>query len=215
MVQLYANEKSIYIKNEIINQLINDSNAASIALIRKAIAAGDIRIQKNIVEVTKTIPDVLLPDYESLLNGNSYDMIVTLMDKLSAQHPEKTADYLARTKDIEGCTGINVRIKWLELSASADKKYFDDLVKYTGQSYEFRTRVNAMYALKRQNYFNKNLLENITQALQSANGRLAGPAGECLQYYYAQSGNKKVVDDFMKTFQADEATRSKINSYLK
>lgn len=116
LVQLYQKEKSIQVKNEIINQLINDKDTKSLNLIKQAIAEGEIKIQKNIVDITKTIPAELIPDYEKLLNGNSYDMIVAVLEKLCEQNPSKTKVYLELTKNTDGCTGKNVKIKRLEIA---------------------------------------------------------------------------------------------------
>jgi hypothetical protein len=107
--------------------------------------------------------------------------------------------YLETTKGVTGTLGRNVEIKWLELSAATtnDNQYISKLVTYTSNSYEFRTRTNAMQALMRLDYFDNTLLANLLNAVPSANGRLAGPATEVLQYFYAQDRWKKTISDFV------------------
>jgi hypothetical protein len=55
-----------------------------------------------------------------------------------------------------------------------------------GVSFEFRTRVNAFESLKRLNYVNAQLVENLFQAMTHANGSLRGQATETVQYFCQQ-----------------------------
>jgi len=184
------------IRSEIVMQLIDDKDPASVNVIKMALQDKDVQVRKAVIANVKSIEPSLLPDYEKLLIDSSYVTILTALDKLCFQFPENTAKYLDVTKDIEGTNGRNVRIKWLEISANKynnEKKYVDQLAAYTSVSYEFITRGNAMAALRKLNYFDQTILLNCLQACLSNNGRLSGPANETVKYFYAQAKHKKMI----------------------
>ncbi len=116
---------------------------------------------------------------------------------------QKQKSYLDKCKGVEGNIGKNVKVRWLEISynTSGKKQYADELVSLTGNSYEFRTRVNAMAALKRCNYFSETLTENAVDALLSANDRLSNPAKDLLKFFSAQDKYKKAVSDYISSKQ--------------
>jgi aminopeptidase N len=184
------------IRSEVVMQLIDDTNPESVDLIKMALMDKDVQVRKSVVLNAKVINASLLPEYEKLLLDSSYITILTALDKLTFQFPNNLVKYLDVTKDIEGTNGRNVRIKWLELAAnyySGDKKYIDQLVGYTSNSYEFITRGNAMTALRKLNYFDNTVLLNCLQACLSNNGRLSGPANETVKYFYTQAKYKKMI----------------------
>jgi len=186
------------IRTEIISQMINDNGAENVVMIKKAIHDKDVQVRKGVVMMTGIIENSLLADYETLLLDSSYQTIATALEKLCFSFPENTKRYLDLTKGIEGTSGRNVIVKWLEIAASSNednKKFTGQLVDYTSGSYEFLTRGNAMAALRRLNYFDIILLDNCMQAAVSNNGRLAGPAIETLKYFYNQDKYKKMISD--------------------
>jgi aminopeptidase N len=201
LIKLFNKESFYAVKSVIISQLINDDAASSRELIRNALNDKDVQVRKAVINNTKEIPAKLLPGYEKLLNDSSYDIILSAIDKLVESNPLLVENYLNRIKGVTGTVGRNVEIKWLELSAIHDSGtgYTDKLVDYTSNSYEFRTRVNAMQALKRLNYFNEELLTNLTSALSNPNTRLSNPAAETLQYFYAQDKWKNRIESWSKT----------------
>lgn len=199
LISVYNKETFHAIKAEVVAQLINDSDPRSRALIKSAIHDKDVAVRKVVLANTNLIPADLLPDYETLLSDSSYAVIIGTLELLNKSNPAKMAQYLATTKGVTGTVGRDVEIKWLELSAAStkDDQYINKLVGYTGVSYEFLTRVYAMQALKRLDYFDTALLANLLNAALNANGRLAGPAKEVLQYFYAQDKWKKIISDFV------------------
>ena len=199
LITVYNKETFQAVKAEVVAQLINDSDAQSIALIKSALHNKDVAVRKAVLANTKTIHGDLLPDYENLLSDSSYDVILSTLTLLNTNNPTKLPQYLATTKGVTGTLGRDVEIKWLELSAVStnDNQYITKLVTYTSNSYEFRTRVYAMQALMRLNYFDTTLLANILNAVPSSNGRLASPAVEVLQFFYDQDKYKKTIADFV------------------
>jgi len=212
--QVFAKETFQAVKSEIVSQLASDNNARSMAIIRSAINDKEVLVRKAVLANVKPVPAELLVDFEKLLKDPSYEAVVTTLDKLFIDNPSKMSTYLETTKGVNGTVGRNVECKWLELSvaSASDKASLDKLIKYTSNSWEFRTRVNAMQALKRLDHFDKELLGNLLNAVPSANGRLAGPASEVLQYFYGQDKYKKQISDFVaagkwERWQADAIKR--------
>lgn len=214
--QVYAKESFHAVKGEIISQLMNDSDTKSRELIKAAINDKDVQVRKAVLSNTKKITDDLAVEYEKLLKDPSYEVITTALEKLAEQFPSNTARYLEVTKGIEGTTGKIVLVKWLEIAAghTGDKSYTDQLLAFTSNSYEFRTRVNAMNSLKKLGYFDKKFLENLVDAAQSANNRLARPAGEVLQYYYEQSAYRKTINEYIASKKWEDWQKKAIGRYL-
>lgn len=186
------------IRSEIVMQLIDDNHPESSNLIKLALNDNDVQVRRTVITSVKNIEPALLANYETLLLDSSYITIATALEKLCFQFPENTNKYLDKTKDIEGTNGRNVIIKWLEIAAvtnNNDKKFIDQLVSYTSNSYEFITRANAMATLRKLNYFDETLLNNCLQACVSNNGRLAGPATETVKYFINQVKHKKTIVD--------------------
>jgi hypothetical protein len=137
---------------------------------------------------------------EVLLKDSSYDIVDGALQKLADANPVKLPDYLAVTKGIEGNIGRNVKVRWLELAwlSGANSEYAEELVQMASQSYEFRTRVNAMAALKRMDYFSEALTGFLVEAILSPNTRLAGPANDLLQYFYNQNRCRAAIGAFVR-----------------
>ena len=216
LLQVYAKETFHATKSEIIFQLINDTDPKSRQLIKSAINDKDVQVRKAVLNYTKKITDDLAIEYEKLLKDPSYEVIVSALEKLSRDHASNIARYLEMTKGVEGTTGKIVLVKWLELSAerTGDKKHTDQLVALSSGSYEFRTRVNAMNSLKKLGYFDKKFLDNLLDAAQSPNSRLAGPAGDVLKYYYEQSAHKKLIEDHIASKKWEDWQKQAIGRYL-
>lgn len=186
------------IRSEIVSQLIDDKNEESIALIKQALHDKDVQVRKSVILNSKVIEPSLLSDYETLLLDSSYITIATTLEKLCFQFPKNTQKYLDITKGLEGNSGRNVLVKWLEISAlisNNDEKITNQLANLTSNSYEFLTRGNAMASLRKLNYFDDSILCNCLEACLSSNGRLAGPAAETIKYFYAQVKYKKMIGE--------------------
>lgn len=194
---VFAKETFQAVKAEIVSQLAGDNNPKSRDIMRAAISDKEVLVRKAVINNLKPVPAELMADYEKLLKDPSYEAIIGAIDRLYIDNPSKMAQYLETTKGVTGTAGRNVEVKWLELSAATtkDKQYFDKLVAYTSNSYEFRTRVNAMHALKRLDHFDMNLLNNLLNAVLYTNGRLAGPAAEVLGHFYGHNEYKKQISD--------------------
>lgn len=198
LLKAFAKETYYFCKSEIVNQLANDPDDASQALIRDAIHGGDANVQKAVLNSTTTIAKDLLPDFEKLLTARSYQAVEMALEKLSFEQPANANKYIKLTEGVNGTLGRNVEIKRLEVLArtSSAPDALKQLVKYTGVSYEFRTRVNAAQAIKRLNYFDELLMKNLVQASFSSNSRLAGPCSQVLNYFHDQAQYRRTIRDY-------------------
>ncbi len=174
-------------KEEIIGQLVKDKNEESYAFIKHALNDKDFVVRKAVIEGLDEIPESLLPVAEKLLGDTSYNTVETTLRKLYKLYPAKAQQYLNATKHLMGAHN-NVRIAWLEIScknqpdAASTSAYRRQLVEYTSNRYEFRTRTKAMEALEHLNYFDEELIKNLFSACINPNGRLANPASRTLKY---------------------------------
>jgi hypothetical protein len=171
--------------------------------VRAALTDRDVALRKAALaglDAHSARAVAVLPLLEGLLKDSSYDIVDGALQKLADANPVKMPDYLAATKGIEGNIGRNVKVRWLELAwvSSGKSEYADELVQMSSQSYEFRTRVNAMAALKRMNYFSEPLTGFLVEAILSPNTRLAGPANDLLQYFYNQDRYRPVIGAFVR-----------------
>ena len=199
------------LRNEVLGQLAagnagGPNGGAGAVLIGEALGDTDVAVRKGalaLVDVHGPLVAALLPALTARLHDSSYEIVETALQKLADARPEGLREYLAATRDVNGVLGSNVRVRWLELAymAYGKKAYADELVSMTSASYEFRTRVNAMAALRRIDYFDRPLIGYLVTAILNPNTRLGGPAGDLLAYFYAQDKYKRVIGDSIRAGQ--------------
>ena len=113
----------------------------------------------------------------------------------------------------------NLKVKYLELAYSEaltqqqkqgnlqggrtenePQLFLNPLISMAGPYYEFRTRTNAMAALKRLNVLTPELCQNLFDAILGFNSRLASPAIDLIQYFKQQSNYKAlIIKEIQKT----------------
>lgn len=200
LVSVYLKEKFHAVKAEIVAQLVNDSTKTSRDLVLMALKDKDAIVRRAALQHANPIAKDLEPEFRKLLNDSSYVTVETALEKLSNRFPENTQAYLELTKNEVGNSGKNIRVKWLEIACGIDRqKYMPELVGYTGASFEFRTRVNAIEALKRLNYCDEKLVAGLANAAAHFNTRLASPAEQAIQYFYKQQPFKKLFNDYLNS----------------
>jgi hypothetical protein len=148
------------------------------------------------------IPSELKPNVEALLKDSSYAVIETALEKLCRDYPKDAVKYLDMT---DGILGMNnaLRIKWLEIAGtvpSTGNSYWHELAMFAGAGYEFRTRLNAIEALKRTNYFNQQVFFNLLDAAAAQNGRLASPATTALEYFAKQTVHRNEIAGYLASY---------------
>ena len=199
LIKAFYNEKFFAVRTEVIAQLANDTNEKTLQLLKDALNDKDAAVRKAVLKNVNPITSNLLPEFEKLLTDSSYEIIESVLQKLSSLNTAKTAAYLSITKNIEGNLGKNVLIRWLEIAyqSTNKKQWANQLVEFTSGSYEFRTRANAMAALKRMNYLSDELIVNAVDAFLNPNSRLSGPANDMLKFFYGQDQNKKSISNYI------------------
>ena len=180
---------------EIITQLAADKNSLSADLFRKALHDSDYVVRRAVVENLSDFPEGILPDVEKLLQDSSYVTIEITLRKLCKLYPAKAKLYLDQVKNIKGVTD-NVRMAWLDLSAqgSTDSiRLMKQIVAYTSNRFEFRTRVRAMEILDKRSYCDADLIKNLFNASLYTNSRLSNPAIRVLKSLLKNPANMETA----------------------
>lgn len=192
-------EKADYhlLKAEALKQLTNYPSSQVITFLRKGLMADHHEVRRAVLKNLDSLPSALAPLYERTLKDSSFKNIELALKTLVENRPENLNAYLTTTKGVKGLNNHNVRITWLELAAKyKSKKYLSDLVSYASSSYEFRTRVNAMKALKRLNHCNKKVIQHLVDAYLNPNGRLSRPAKKVLTYFSQQHRYQRMIKQY-------------------
>ncbi|MGB6120393.1 MAG: M1 family aminopeptidase, partial [Bacteroidota bacterium] len=197
LVRLFAVESFHAIKSEILSQLVNDPDPASLKLVETAIEDPDAKVRLTAIDSVRAIPVSLREKYQILLQDSSYYVVSSALKKLSLQFPENLDRYLETTKGDRG-VGNQVRILRFELMAGrGEQAARDSLVELSGPSFEFRTRTNALQALQRLNYLNRTAIENLLDAATYWNNRLRAPATVVLKYFLDQHSYRKSIQEYV------------------
>jgi aminopeptidase N len=216
LLKVFARETFHAVKVEIIAQLATDTDPATLQMLKAAIHDKQTLVRRAVLQQVHGLRPELIADAEQMLRDSSYETIVLALDILPLLNPDRSKDYLEATKGVQGTLGRNVEVKWLEVSynLTGDKQYADKLVSYCSNSYEFRTRVNAAQAIKRLNYYDPLLIEYLVDAVQSQNGRLAGPCGETLKAFYEMNKYRKNISDYVYSQKLEGWQLSAVRKYV-
>lgn len=191
--KVYERETFFAPRIEVARQVVAASVLDS-AFIRKLLRDKSSKVRLAVVQNFEKVPSGLLADFESLLKDSSYAIVESTLVKLCDAYPENMLKYLADTKDMQGM-GQSVKVRWLEIACSRNKaQYLPQLVDLTGRRYEFRTRLNAMEALKRLNHLDEQATANLFDAALHPNRRLAGPAKSLLKHFMLQTDYRKMIE---------------------
>ncbi len=182
----YKRERFWAVRAEIIAQLANDPKSQS--FIREAFGDHHPQVRFAALANLSPLPTSLLPDLEKLLQDSSYTVAALALERLSEAFPKRISSFLAKVQGTEGHPGRQLQIKALEIAArTGDRQALEKLVDFASPSFEFRTRQNALRALKRLNQMPPTLLPHLFEALTSPNTRLAAVAREITDYWMEQS----------------------------
>ena len=191
------NKETFYgIKAEVAKQLVLGINTEVYKTIQKALLDEQAAVRKSAIENIESIPVELKAGFEKLLSDKSYDVVRLALDKLCDQFPQDVPKYLEITKEEKGL-GLAIRVKWLEkaiLNNIDKEKAYRELVDYTSQSYEFKTRQNAIKLLASLNYIDEDLVNNLFNACVHYNKRLAADANGALKKLYVNPKNKTLIN---------------------
>jgi aminopeptidase N len=177
LLQCYAKEKFQLTKTEILQQMAPDDTPEAVALLLNAVTDPDANVRKAALLNANPIPDLLREAFETCLSDSSYLNVELALDALCSDFPSEQQRYLAMTKNEKGWRGLNIRMKWLEITIGAGgKEFLPELVAYSGPGYEFETRVNSLNVLRKLNYMDPAVVENAVGACLHWNNKLSGSA---------------------------------------
>jgi len=97
----------------------------SIPFLKKAFAAGDLKVRQALAQRQGSVPSELKEEYESLLDDESYLTVENALYRLWVYFPGHRSEYLARTKGLVGFSNKNIRILWL-LLATLTREFEDE-----------------------------------------------------------------------------------------
>ncbi|MBI3234493.1 MAG: hypothetical protein HYZ42_10720 [Bacteroidetes bacterium] len=198
LYKIYDNETFYAMKVEIINQLAKDKDPHAKVIIEKGAEDTAVQVRQAALNAFDFSNEQQKALIVKMLKDSSYAIVESSLDKLYNNFPTEAQQWLEVAKNDYGMAN-SVRIKWLTIAyMNGDKNALDQLINYASSSYEFRTRINAMNALKTLGAVNNNLLKNLFNAALSWNGRLAGPATEALNQLALNVYNKKLISDYFK-----------------
>lgn len=210
LLKSYEKETFQLTKGVIITQLSSDDSEETKQLLIRAINDPDDKVRLAVLQNVTKVPAAIKPNYEKLLTDSAYLNVELAMVNLCSSFPSECKKYLDKTKKEIGWRGKNIRIKWLEISVNnGNKKVLDELKSYTGESYEFETRINAINALKRLNILDELVVKNMIQGLTHWNYKIRAAELDNLKYFYAQDKYKALIDKVV-----DEGTTSAARAEL-
>jgi len=201
MALLQAGAKADFhlIKSEIIDQLSADQNDDSKMFIINCLTDTCVFVRRAAINAMQEHHSAGVVELEKVLSDISYSNQELALRKLARLNPDRLPDYLSLMDTATGFPGLNVKIAQLELLAqSGDEKAFKLLTNFSGNQYEFRTRMNAIKALSRLNSINETIANNLIEAAVHWNFRLSPVALEALQEFYADENNRVLIADQLK-----------------
>lgn len=182
------------IRAEILSQLRDDANPASIELFKVALNQEDVLVRRAAITHFNQIHMPLVESLEHCLTDTSYSNIVLSLRKLTTLRPQKLNHYLHLTRAETGFPGLNVRIAWLETAIAHQKlSHLKELKRYLGPSYDFKTRINAIEAIGRLNLLDAEIASQLVQAALHWNFRLSPVAQDALQHFLDLPAQKSIV----------------------
>ena len=185
------------VKAEALKQLTAYPPMEVMPELRQGLQAEHHTVRRAVLKNVEGLPGPLVPLYEQSLKDSSFVNVELALEALVTHQPQNLNTYLTTTKGMEGLDNHNVRITWLTLAIKyKSKQYLSELVTYAGPSYEFRTRIKAMKALKTLNHCNKQVIRNLVDGYLNPNGRLSRPAKKVLSYFYEQHQYKRMIDRY-------------------
>jgi len=106
-------------------------------------------------------------------------------------------------------------MKWLEIAIQVEQReYLREITDYAGPDYEFETRINAFYLLKRLNYLDKKAAANLIDGYLYWNYKVSNAAKEVLVYFYQQNKYKSMIDNAINESQLSLSDKVKVEKML-
>ncbi len=177
-----------YIGQEVVHQLALEDASDVLDLYKKAFATNNLYVRQAIAISLQKIPQELKPEYETLLDDESYVTQEAALFNLWLNFPEERQEYLAVMKGREGFLDKNIRTLWLALSIAtpgveeAEKwEYLKELSSYTEPYQRFQLRQHAFGYLYQLNAFGSKEISNLLEASKHPTSRFREFAKDLLK----------------------------------
>ncbi len=204
------------IRAEMASQLAADDNEISARMLLRAMADSHATVRNAAARSIPTVGAGNKAGFVKMLSDSSYRAREIAFTKLVNQYPDECDSFIKLLGKQEGMSK-SIRIKILEQQALRNSENaMKELVSYTSNSYEFRTRINAMSALQRLNYLDREAIDNLFNASLNYNNRLNDAASACLNSFRQQTEFKLAIDlALIETKMFDENQKKTLQTLLK
>ena len=214
LIEIFNKETFYSIKGNIVKQLADDDHKKSKELVLSALKNENHLVRRAPINYVQQIDEKNIGEYEKLLLDSSYVNIELALNKLVKQFPENTDKYLAKTK-ADANKNKDLKIAWLSIAVNnGNEEALTELIDFTSQSFDFRTRIKAMQSLNEMQLSNQNYLENLINATSSFNSYLSNTAKKYLIEMSAEETVKKDILSLIKSKDFDRNEQKKIDSLL-
>jgi len=210
-------EGNDFLGQEAVYQLASDPISESVALYKSALESDNLYIRQAVVFSLERIPESLLPQYENLLNDNSYATQEMVMLQVWMQFPQRRTAILDHMKGRIGFQNKNLRQLWLALALLTDSyeeshknTYFQELKGYTSPVYSFEIRQKAFEYMDELALWNQESLRNLVNASTHPAWRFAKSSKSLLAKVIAKAEYADVLQSLYG--QLEEAEVNVINS---
>ncbi len=140
--------------------------------LKEAFLSGDLHVRQALANIPGPVPLELVPEYESLLQDQSYVTIESALYKLWIYLPQDRVKYLMMTKDMVGFSNKNIRQLWLLLAIltkdfedeNAKARYKEELLAYTSPYYNTEVRQIAFSLIGEVLSFSDQNLKDLVNA---------------------------------------------------
>jgi aminopeptidase N len=215
LIQCLKKEHFHLTKSEVIKQLAPDTTAQVIEMMKNAISDSNVYVRRAVLQNIRTVPSELKMDYEKLLSDISYINVELALQNLCSSFPEDRNTYLDATKTETGWRGRNIRVKWLEIAIeNGQNEYLKELIGYTGKSYEFETRQNALNALRRLDYLDQESAGNLLDSYLYWNFKLSNTAKEVLSFFMQENKTRAVINGVYKSRKWSEEEKTLLSEVM-
>ncbi|MGB1247570.1 MAG: M1 family metallopeptidase [Chitinophagales bacterium] len=214
LLSIYDNEDFYANKVAIIKQIANDEHKKTGKTLIAALDDEHHEVRRAVLQNMDEISADMAIHIEGLLLDDSYVTIELALKKLCKNFPEKTADFLAKTKDIDG-HNYNIKITWLRIANENNMSgYLYQLYDFTSHSYEFRTRLKAMNAIDQLGYFSKEYVGHLLDATANFNRRLNKTAKDYLKSFAEDEVQKMLIINTAKNTEWLPNEQERIDAFL-
>lgn len=162
-----------YIGQEVVYQLGHEKTSEAMELYLKAFETNNTMVRQAIAVSLNEIPQQLKPDFESLLNDESYLTREAAFYNLWMHFPQDRQRYLEKMKGVEGFKDKNIRILWLALNLATpeyenehQEEVYNELFDYTSPYHPFYVRQKAFGLLFQLDSFSDENLHDLLEGSQ-------------------------------------------------